>query len=182
MKKISYIHEQEYLASQQVERIFKAAEKAHESGYSLNRFITIHYDDCADKKRPQKFIVELMEHVRKWLVRRGFPVSYLYVLENGRDKGIHAHIMLHIPVGYQVEFKKALRRWLPFKMKMPKVNFKTISYPNYGDLSPLNGVYGRLRYICKGIDPTTPIRAIKPIPQGVIMGRRWGISKLISKE
>lgn len=179
IKKNPYIHTSHYLTAKQVNRLFQAGENAYRLACPLNRFITIHYDDYADRKRPQRFITGFLEHSRKWLKRRGLPIAYLYTLENGKDKGIHAHLLIHIPAGYQVAYKKAMRGWLPFEVKTPRVKFKTIQYPHFGDLSPLHGVYGTLRYMCKGIDPKEPVRDITPIKQGEIMGRRWGVSKII---
>lgn len=179
IEKKSYIHSNDYLTAEQVNRLFKAGENAFKLGCPLNRFITIHYDDYADRKRPQKFIVKLLEHTRKWLKQRGLSVAYVYTIENAKYKGIHVHLLIHIPAGYQVEYKKALRRWLPFGAKTPRVKFMTIQYPNFGDLSPLHGIYGTLRYICKAIDPKTPIRGLELSYQGQIMGRRWGISEFI---
>lgn len=56
---------------------------------------------------------------------------------------------------------------------------KGVQYPAHGTLHPLNDIYGRMKYICKGIDPAKPIHDIRPVSQGKIMGRRWGISKAI---
>ncbi len=177
--KTYYLHAHDYLTAKQVERIFTACEKAYNQGTPLNRFITIHYDDYADPKRPQQFITLILERSRKWLEYRGLPVAYLYVLENGKYKGIHAHMLIHIPAHYQREYKKALRRWLPFEWSRTRVNVKTIKYPCYGDISPLDGLYGVLRYMCKGIDPKANLWSIKPIFQGTIFGRRWGVSRSI---
>ncbi len=177
--KTSYIHSTNHLSKTQVEKLFKAGEKAFELDCPLSRFITIHFDDYADQKRPQKFIVEFLSHARKWLKRRNIPVAYLYTLENGKIKGLHAHLLIHIPNGYQIEFKRAMAGWLPFEVKKPKVKFKGIQYPLYDKLTPFNGCYGTLQYICKGVDPKDTTYGIKPKYQRKIMGRRWGISELL---
>ncbi len=174
-----YIHPTKHLTPKQVEKLFSASEKAYYLQSPLNRFITIHYDDYADPKRPQDFIVKILEHSRKWLKRRGFPVAYIYVLENGKRKGIHAHILIHIPNRHQLEYKKALRGWLPFEMTLKRVRFRTVKYPQYGELSPLNSIYGNLRYMCKGIEPDKPIRDITPKYQGEVYGQRYGIGRLL---
>ena len=70
-----------------------------------------------------------------------------------------------------------MRRWLPFKWTPTSVNVKPIHYPPYGDLHELNPLYGRLRYICKGVDPAEAIYDIVPKFQGEIYGQRYGISK-----
>ncbi len=174
-----YIHPTKYMTVEQVEKLFTASEKAYALGCPLNRFFTIHFDDFAEDKKPQKFVTGILEHSRKWLQRRGFPVSYVYVLEKGKYKGLHAHILIHIPPKNQIKYKKALKRWLPFECPKTRMVVKTVQYPHYGDLHPLNGIYGILRYICKGIDPETPARGIRPKYQGEIYGQRYGISKAL---
>lgn len=180
--KTRYRHETHHLTAHQVERIFSAAERAYESGVPLNRFITIHFDDYADRNNPQSFMVALMEHVRKWLKRRSLKTAYLYVIENAPIKGLHAHLMLHIPAGHQIAFKKAMRAWLPFEWSKKRVDVKRIDYPPFGALHALNPLYGRLRYICKGIDPKVTPRKIEPKHQGVIVGRRYGISRTLTSQ
>jgi hypothetical protein len=45
---------------------------------------------------------------------------------NYSTSALHAHILLHVPNNHQVAFKKAMRRWLPFKVKTPRVKFITV--------------------------------------------------------
>lgn len=179
INKKSYIHPTTHLSKRQVGKLFKGGETAFKMGCPLNRFITIHYDDYADRKRPQKFVLAFLEHTRKWLKRRGLPAAYLYTLENGKTKGIHVHLLLHVPNNHYRIYKKAMVRWLTFEIGKPRIVFKRIQYPPYGDLSVLHGLYGTMRYICKAVEPNNAIRDIKPKDQGAIMGRRWGISKLL---
>ena len=127
--KISYIHPTQYLTIKQVKTLFHASEKAFELGCPLNRFITIHIDDFVDKKRPQKFVINFLDHTRRWLQRRGIRTAYLYVLENSPIKGIHVHLLLHVPSGYQVKYKKAMAKWVTFPIKRPHIVFKPIQYP-----------------------------------------------------
>lgn len=179
ISKKRYKRPSRYLSASQVERIFNAGEKAYALGYPLNRHFTIHYDDYADPKHPQKFVTSILEHSRKWLQRKGFPVAYVYAIENGKYKGIHVHLLIHIPAKYQVKYKKALRAWLPFKWSKSRIKVSTIDYPQYGNLHPLNSIYGILRYICKGINPQHVIKGIDPAYQGEIYGQRYGISLLL---
>ena len=177
IRKTYFIHANRYLSEKQVKKIFGACEKAFQTGTPLNRFFTIHYNDHADPKRPQEFVNYILERSRKWLTYRGIPTAYAYVIENGKTKGIHLHLLIHIPPNFQREYKRALARWLPFEWSRKRVDTKTISYPHYGELSPLDGVYGVLRYMCKGVNPATPVYGIKPKYQGEVFGQRWGVSK-----
>jgi hypothetical protein len=171
-----YIHPSQHLKEHEVKKLFQACKIAYENGNPVNRFFTIQYDDYATPKRPQELITKIMEYSRKWLQRRGLPVAYLYTLENGKIKGIHAHILIHIPAHYQVKYTKALARWLPFEWSKGRVEVKILKYPDYGELSPLSHAYGVMRYLCKGIEPESNIHGIKPKYQGVIYGKRYGIA------
>ena len=172
-----YSHAHRYLTVKQVNCIYQACETAYEHGTPLNRFFTIHYNDYADLKNPQKFMTDILDRSRKWLKYRGLPVAYVYVIENGKIKGIHGHLLIHIPAPYQTKYKQALKGWLPFEWNKRRVDVKTIKYPPYGLLSHHSRIYGLLQYMCKGINPKTPVRGIKPRYQGEIFGKRWGINK-----
>lgn len=176
-----YSHSHRYLTRKQVDSIFNACETAYENRTPLNRFFTIHYNDFADPKNPQKFMTDILDRSRKWLQYRGLSVAYVYVIENGKEKGIHGHLLIHIPAPYQSQYKQALKRWLPFEWNKRTVDVKTVKYPSYGQLSPLSRIYGLLRYMCKGLNPKTPVKGIKPRPQGEIYGKRWGMSRRLSK-
>lgn len=168
-----------HLTETQVRNLFFACEKAYKQNMPLNRFFTIHYDDVADKKHPQKFITSILEKTRKWLKYRGLPTAYVYTLENGKNKGIHVHLLLHIPNHHQRPYKRALKKWLPFEWSSQRIVVKPVKYPEYGELSPLSHAHGVLSYMCKGINPKSLISDIKPKNQGDIFGRRWGISKTL---
>ncbi len=178
-RKYQYRHAKRHLSGKMVKEIFNYTENAFYAGTPLNRFITIHLQTA--KLNPQKFIVGLMEHTRKWLQRRNLPHAYVWVLENGQFKGVHVHIIMHIPTGYQITYKKALKKWLPFALKKPDVDIKTIGYPRWGLLHEKSKIYGLLKYICKGIEAQERLNGIKPSYQGPIIGRRCGMSRKAAK-
>lgn len=172
-----YNRPHKYLTAKQVEALFSGCEKAYNQGTPLNRFITVHYDDYANLRKPIIFVTDILERTRKWLKYRGLPVAYLYVIENGKNKGIHTHILLHIPAHYQREYKRALKKWLPFECNPQRLKVRTIPYAHYGELSPMSKALGTLSYMCKGINPKEAIRGIAPKDQGEVYGKRWGISE-----
>ncbi len=174
--KLSYTHETHYLTKKQVNDLFWLAANAHEEGKSLNRFITIHLKDLKIKTA-QICLSKLMEKTRKWLQRNGFDHAHIWVLENGDFKGLHAHILVHIPNYFIQEYKRLLKKWLP-PGNGENLDVQTIKYSQWGQLGGDSCVLGILRYMCKGIDPATPAQGIKPEYQGKIIGRRCGHSKL----
>lgn len=176
-RKNKFHHAKPYLLAEHATRMFRHTEKAYAAGVPLNRFVTMHLHTT--NLHPQKFIGKLMEHTRKWLKQRNLPCAYLWVLENGMVKGVHVHILLHVPAGHWIAYKKAMKKWLPFPLKKPWVDTQGIGYAPWGELHPLSKVYGILKYICKGIEPQKAVNGIRPSYQGLIIGRRCGMSKPI---
>lgn len=179
--KLSYTHENHYLTAKQVNDLFTLTREAHTGKRALNRFITIHLKDIKDLKikTAQNLVSNIMEKTRKWLQRNGFDHAHIWVLENGDVKGIHAHILVHIPNHHIHEYKRLLKKWLSLKATDNTLDIKPITYPQWGQLGTRSRVYGVLRYMCKGLDPKTPTQGIRPEYQGEIIGRRCGHSQLI---
>lgn len=174
-----YRHDNYYLTEKQVDSIFSLAEKAYEDGCPLNRFFTVHLKGTGEYKDPQKFITGLMEHSRKWLKRRGLPVCYVWVLENGQYKGVHVHFLIHIPEGFQVRFKRSMRAWVSFEWTKTSVRVEGVKYPPLGELNEHSPIYGVLKYHGKGIQPSVAhLFNIMPKYQGAIIGRRCGFSRM----
>ncbi len=177
--KLSYTHESHYMSQKQVAGLFEHVRQCHMTGRPLNRFMTIQMKDL-QQKSPQKTINDLMEKTRKWLKSKGHDPAYLWVLENGETKGIHAHLIIHIPKHCIHDYKRLIKKWLPLEITKTTLDFKTIKYPHYGHVGTRSCVYGVLKYMCKGINPSTPTHDIKPIYQGEIVGRRCGHSMTIN--
>lgn len=170
-----YAHASWSLTKRQVTKLYEVALQAWEAGNPLNRFITIHLKGTPAHDAPQAFTNALMMHTRKWLKRRGLSHAYVWVLENGPEKGVHLHLLQHVPAGHQVAYKRALGRWLPFAVSRPRIVIKPIGYPSHGGFHERSQLAGVLRYMCKGI--AAPALGIIPVGQGKVTGRRCGMSK-----
>lgn len=177
-RKHRYRHASKHLTEKQVKRIYATARASWKSDCPLNRFLTILLRLLPEGTDPHAFINGLMEHTRKWLKRRNLPHAYVWTLENGPDNGLHVHFLLHIPAGHQNAYKQALRGWLPLPLEKPFIDIQRIGYAPYGGWHEQSNIAGCLRYICKGIDPRTPIEGIEPKLQGLVSGRRCGYSEL----
>lgn len=180
-KKTRYKIPNECLTAKEVKRFLDCIHVAYNAGFELNRFMTFHIDPHCNKRKPNQFIIDILEHARKWLKQRGLPVAYLYVLENAPIKGIHAHVLIHIPSGEQWNFRRALKRWIPFNLIKPYFDTQTIKYPFYGSLHDKSAIYGVIKYMSKGLNAETPIADIIPSYQGKIWGKRWGMSNSLRK-
>jgi hypothetical protein len=161
--KYQYKHSNYGLTPKQSLTIKALAEKAFYDENLLNRHFTIHLKDTKAEKNPQLFL----NH------------SFIWVLENGKYKGVHAHILLYIPAGFQTDYKRAMKRWLEI-YDISDIKVRMIQYPDYGDLHPLNGIHGVVRYLCKGTKLASGhinddfIQSLDLKDQGEIIGRRWG--------
>jgi hypothetical protein len=112
----------------------------------------------------------LVEAARRWLKRRGVEAAFIWVLEVGPVKGLHAHILLHCPDEHYSDFSKlAHHRWA----RMAGIETRTaglrldpgdriIKFSPWFDATPQGGwgegVYlkrlgTQLRYMTKAIDP-----------------------------
>ncbi len=46
-----------------------------------------------------------LDKVRHWFAQRGQPLRALWVLEKGNTRGLHSHMMLHLPAGWAADFE-----------------------------------------------------------------------------
>ncbi|MCA0278912.1 MAG: hypothetical protein LCH86_23200 [Proteobacteria bacterium] len=129
---------------------------------------------------------------RDWCSQRRIESVYIYVWERPRDKGLHVHMLCHIPDGLQTEFKSwaclsvqslskpgayaahltpevrrrkqatAENQWRPFKYRMKGLS-PEVYLPGTGVMKTL-------------VDQT----GIDAKPQGEITGKRVGSSRSIS--
>lgn len=174
-------HPSYFLTEKQVTDIANVINAAHDRGIEINRFWTIHLQGSAYEADPQKLLNKTMKNSREWLRRRGIEHVYVWTLEKGTQKGIHAHIMMHVPRGYQVEFKRALYAWTGLEKE--RFVHKEIIYPPWLCSNYYNRVHGVKKYISKGVFKTgkhanKQIDEIISSYQGSIIGRRCGMSKV----
>lgn len=177
MPSVKYDQPSQYLTKQQAIRIKQAAEHACAQNRPLNRHWTIMLKDTQAEQNAQAFIHCITNQTRKWLQRRGKSHAYIWVLENGIAKGLHIHMLSHIPNGLQISYKRTLKSWC-LKYGVTDIKVKGIHYPIYGELHPMNQIYGVVKYISKGINPKyqSDLADIKPRPQGMVYGRRIGMN------
>lgn len=146
-------------------------------------------DQLADKQEA------FARKLRKWLSARNIPVAYAYVGEVGGKIGVHTNVAVHIPKTFFREFQGCLDGLVPGfvgipcttklfedqRLELPKFHY----HPNQR--------LGSLKYTLKGLDPDASFNAdgkrvkwcdaigIRPKPQGVIVGRRTGVSHTLGK-
>lgn len=100
------------LTSYQCQRIIDAAFAAHDTGRSLNRWITITWalGGLKGYEGPQA-TVAFLKRYRDWMRRHGEKAYWVYSHETGPLRGIHVHLLLHVPPRLNAEFRRCPLRW-----------------------------------------------------------------------
>lgn len=179
------------LSEAQVRRVQEAISRAIELGLPLNRFITIHW-------QAQGVPLELMpwattqyfDRLSKFLRRNGCKAAYVYVHENGPQKGHHTHILAHVPSGLIRRLTRLQRRWLEAISSQSYVTRAIKSKPvgyrqNLAVTSPklyalhLDIVEG---YVLKGATENAAIECLitRLEAGGLVAGKRCGTSQSLS--
>lgn len=178
-RKYHYKHGSHYLSAAAYQDVLETAERCYYAATPLNRHFTIWLKGTDYETRPQAFIKRLLENTRVHLKRRGHPLRYVWVLENGDYKGIHLHLLIHIPRREQVQYKRAMKRWFAFLRVVERMKVTKVDYPPYYIIgSPLGPLRGVMAYFGKSIDPkATAQYNINHKDGGYIIGKRYGCCK-----
>jgi hypothetical protein len=163
----------QFLRDDQLLDLISAATHARIIGSPLNRFLTIILREDPDGNvngRAQKAISEYLDHARRWLKRRHVEAAFVWTIEMGSVKGLHAHILLHCPDEHYADFSKlAHHRWPGLAgietstagLRLDPGD-RIIKFSRWFDKPPIGGwgqgVYlkrlgTQLKYMTKAIDP-----------------------------
>ena len=177
------------LRADQVQALREAVAIAENLGLPLSRFTTIHWAK-ARVRDGGKATTAFKKELTRQAAARGYTVAFLWVRENGPDKGDHVHILWHGPEDWP-DLQSCLRR----AMKATgAVNSKGVrrtlsvgrslraalaSGPDY--LANLGAVFG---YLVKGAKPEalTMLGLDRSEAGGVVVGKRCGVSQNIGSE
>ena len=170
----------EHIDHRQVRNIIRAERFAERAGRPLNFFVTINLGHTACEADNASKVFERLRdnHYTKWLrdiARRRdqpswLPAFYVWSIE---DKPGHPNIhwLIHKPVGLRSLFESKLHVWLE-RLAGPLNNSQTPIL-----IKPATTPTGVAKYLSKGINPRyAKLFRINPIPQGIIKGKRAGIS------
>ncbi|RYC33882.1 hypothetical protein D3273_01110 [Lichenibacterium minor] len=99
-----------YLTINQVQRAYKAMMLLHCMGLNFNIWYTCNWTSV--KLTTDEQVAEAVEWqivlLRKWLEYRGAEFHYIWVVERGEGRGLHMHVLLHLPK--EVPLKKFERQ------------------------------------------------------------------------
>jgi len=160
------------------ENLIMAAGVADQMDLPLNRFVTVDWESAECVGRMQDIQGLFLERMSKWLKYRNVIPAYLWVIEDGRVKGLHSHILVYVPSEHLSDFKRKVPAWVDGDIDKSTIN---IQLTPYGDSpSRLNGIKGRLRYILKGGDEeVSSLMGVNLKHQGTVIGKRCGTSQNI---
>lgn len=150
------------LSERQCRAILVAADKADQSGYPFNRFITILWERGGIEERAAS--VQTGHFIRlasDWIRLRGERLRWIYVHEWGMKNGAHVHIMLHVPKRLDRDFAPMPLRWvkqlLPCKYTADVLDSKKFRGANAPDNVSRqiyeHALMERLHYVLKAADP-----------------------------
>ena len=146
-------------------------------GLPLNQFITINYSKtpCPPHHAGPQFRLLLASWFARWLRRHprnktGCAPTYVWSFEAAGGQ-IAVHWLVHIPRGLIREFWRTLPTWVA-------MTAGPIEGPSAIKHRRIYNIVGLKRYVLKGMDPHVAVLwGIRPIPQGLIIGKRSGTSR-----
>ena len=160
------------------ENLIMAAGVADQMDLPLNRFVTVDWESAECVGRMQDIQGLFLERMSKWLKYRNVIPAYLWVIEDGRVKGLHSHILVHVPSEDLSDFKRKVPAWVDGDIDKSTINIQRTPYRD--SPSRLNGIKGRLRYILKGGDADVSVLLnVNQKHQGTVIGKRCGTSQNI---
>ena len=133
--------------------------------------------------------------MRKFFDQHGLDFHYLYVFENpgvyGKEKEKvgaaskwHVHFLIHVPTRYSSRFKERVRSLVSNRTSSSKaINIRTYynsQARSYGPIYLLKGIGRKMPKEFFQIVKDGTVHQIKKIKQGIVTGKRFGISRSLT--
>jgi hypothetical protein len=154
--------------------IHYADKRLVEFGRPLNTFATINFGHIACPPEAVSAIFEKLRdnHFVRWLRYGTSDLSYyVWVIENAGGN-THVHWVLHLPKSLRAAFEIKIAEWLG------RVAGTITCRESAIKIQTVTNLRGLGLYLLKGMDPRYAARfGVKHVPQGLVYGKRCGISK-----
>lgn len=191
------------ITKKQYERNFRAIALANCLGMVLNTKIDITWQtvgvesDITVAARQRAFL----DWLRRWLERRGAKAAWMWVLEVGSTRGLHSHILVHVPSKFQVrdkmkdagvsgptfaeQAKKELARIVGRRL-VDEPGRKTVLIRHRAALEDILFQWIWFDYRMKGLERSARAEAQRLgqhrlSDQGMVTSKRTGVSRLLDK-
>lgn len=160
---------------------------AARTGRQLNQLVTINFAQagCPALLVSLRFRRLLAQRFAPWLRRAtkgratkgcGAP-TYVWVVE-APGAGAHVHWAVHVPPALTADFRRRLPRWVADAVAIDVGALDAAAI----DHRPVDNAVGLKRYLLKGMDPYFAGRwQIRAVPQGLVIGRRVGVSRNLAR-
>ena len=181
------------LSGRQSDTLITAACYAIEISLPFTRMITIHWQSAGvPLERMAAATGRFVDLLTKALARRGSKTAWLWVHENGDDKGGHCHLLVHVRAADVPIITRLQMGWLR-RITGQRYHRRVIRSVAIGrklgvDTSNpalwAENAAATLGYLLKGIDPDAPLAASLPRlePGGRVIGKRCGTSQNIGRK
>lgn len=179
----------ETLTRAQCAKLIAAARFAESIGLPFNRHWTIHSEGAGIQSHEgQSFVRRVLKSVGTAARRHGGELAAIWVRENGKGKGEHAHILMHLPRGLMLANRT--RRWIvaaggTYRRNVSRVRSigGTLSSAELADDRYLLNADNVLAYLLKHGDQSATEALGLPRwgERGLIMGKRCGSTQNISE-
>jgi hypothetical protein len=169
-----------HITKQTTQGLFRGVDFATATGQAFNTYVVVNLRDDAHHD-PALTFGKVLHKYRDWLAWQrkktgeALPLVYLYTLENP-NRNPHANWVLRVPPGLEAEFERKLARWV--ERSQGAVG------PYDIHIQPV--VVGYVKRLAKYVVKGTDRRCVRHFyledvyaPQGMIVGRRTGISRSI---
>jgi hypothetical protein len=161
------------ISAQHARNIREAVPFASVIKLPLDWFVTIQWSRATSGGRPQDRLLRFFERAYQWLFRRNLKLAYVDVHEIGSLRGLHTHVMLHMPIRFRKEFERMIPQW--------------IDSPSCDGLIEVKPVEDRDRlvdYFLKGTEreAARALGILRCSDEGKIRGKRCGTSENIGRK
>jgi hypothetical protein len=181
------------LTTAQIANLMAAERHAARIGLPLTRMITIHWEAAGVPLSGMvKATGRFTDLLGKLLARHGSRSAWIWVMENGENKGGHCHMLVHVPAELVAVLAAQQRRWLHTITGRPYRSRVIYSKPIGGRLGLERGdpelhaanVAAALSYVIKGASrEAASIFGLERIePGGLVIGRRCSASQNINRK
>lgn len=181
------------LTAAQITNLRAAERHANQIGLPFTRMITIHWEAAGvpldGMVRATGRFTDLLG---KLLARYGRRSAWLWVMENGENKGGHCHMLAHVPADLVATLTPLQRRWLHKITGRPYRSRVIHSKPIGGRLGLEHGnpelhaanVTAALSYLSKGADREAgPKLGLERLEAGgLVIGKRCSASQNINRK
>lgn len=101
------------LTSAQIANLEAAERHARAIGLPFTRMVTIHWQQAGVALADMvKATGRFLDMLTKWLARKKRKTAWVWVHENGENKGWHCHLLAHVPADLVKRLTGPQKRWL----------------------------------------------------------------------